>query len=269
MENKIVSLDFSEIAEKIVNITNYGVKDEKKKRFRTEENIRFLFCGISDYNILYKCTCDYHFNLINKEDDKEYKIINNFYYSKENNIKALIKCFKLHKNMDSTAVKLAKLLLQLIKDKINDYYIVITNNAYGYKCEHFDISGLNTENFYENDFIKNTYLNYSLFKLASVAYNNNFKLRIYFTSMIGLLNCETKTKIEDIENFNYIELGTEEQSKYYNNIIIPELNKFKFKYDNSSYLLYYIIICMLNIQDSEATAHHISKYLYAIMSLIE
>ena len=267
MENKIVSLDFSEIAEKIVNITNYGAEDEKKKRFSTQENIRSLFYRVSDYNILNKCICDYQFHLIYKEDVKEYKMINNSYYSRENNIKALIKCFKLHKNMYSTAVKLAKLLLQLIKDKINNYYIVITNNAYGYECKHFDISGLNSENFYENDFIKNTYLKYSLFKLASVAYNNNFKLKIYFTSMMGLLTCETKTKIEDIENFNYIELGTEEQSKYYNNIIIPELNKFKTS--NSDYLLYYIIICMLDIQKGDMTEHQISKIFYQVMNLIE
>ena len=208
---------------------------------------------------------DYQLNLLYKENDKEYKNINNSYNSERNNINALIKCFELHENMDYTALKLAKLLLELLKEKINNYYIVIADNEH--TCGNFDISNLNSENFYNNDFIRNTYLYYGLFKLAMLAYNNNFKLKIYFTSMENLFNCEHQNKIKDIENFNYIELGTEEQKKYYNDIIIPELKEFS--YIDSSYLLYYIFICMLDIKKTDTIRYQITKKLCEVINLME
>ena len=75
--------------------------------------------------------------------------------------------------------------------------------------------------------------------------------------------------IKEIENYDCIELGTEEQKEYYYNNIIPDLNSLSGKIKTND-LLYVIIELMLDLNDCLDSEYDVGyrRLLHQIIDLI-
>ena len=186
-------------------------------------------------------------------------------YVESNNIKAIKRCYKINNNMLDNLQKFAELLYKILVEKINDYYFIIVDEE-----ENIKESGINIKNIFTATYTMNTYLYYSLFRVAIIAYNNNFKFKIYssiYDDKLKSLLENKNSNIKEIENYDYIELGTEEQKEYYYNNIIPDLNNSLDEIKTND-LLYLIIELMLNLSDYYRMSKY-KKYKHLLRQIID
>ena len=171
---------------------------------------------------------------------------------------ALLKKFnKIYKKENIDYIDIAKFFRKLIKRRINNYYIIIHNTE---KIFNNNLLNLDIRTFMYDEYIRNTFLYFCLFKLAKLALLyiisgllyiiSGFTFKIYSMSDNKYRNL-LKNNMNDIKEYNHIELGTEQQIIEYNNIITDIYNKFPNRiYFNNYYLIFYIIfkIFLLNLE---------------------
>ena len=209
MDENYIENEFSRIRTKLLNMPYHS--------HITHKSIKYLLDKFDLKNINNDNVCNY-------DDNKLYKLaiipnndlIKDIIDGELLKEKILCKLIKLSRHITNTsdfvydAKKYVNLLKELLVQRIQNYHIIIYSEN--------NLPALNLNNFTNDGFIADTYLYYSLLKLVKVAYETKSKFKIY--SMTENEYNELKlNNMKNIDHYNAVELGTEEQMQYYNKYI--------------------------------------------------